>query len=42
MVAVDAEVAEAVHAALDDDYSWAANSAMLGVSKQTAHARYRR
>ncbi len=40
--AIDAEVAEAVHAARDDGYSWAAIAAMLGVSKQTAQARYRR
>ena len=36
--AVDAEVAEAVHAARDEGYSWAAIAAMLGVSKQTAQA----
>ena len=41
-VAVDAEVAEAVHAARDEGYSWAAIAAMLGVSKQTAQARYGR
>lgn len=41
-VAVDAEVAEAVQSARDDGYSWAAIAAMLGVSKQTAQARYGR
>lgn len=41
-VAVDAEVAEAVQAARDEGYSWAAIAAMLGVSKQTAQARYGR
>ncbi|MGH3849525.1 MAG: hypothetical protein ACRDRT_07475 [Pseudonocardiaceae bacterium] len=41
-VAADAEVAEAVQSARNDDYSWAAIAAMLGVSKQTAQARYGR
>ena len=41
-VAADAEVAEAVRAAREDGYSWAAVAAMLGVSKQTAQARYGR
>ncbi len=41
-VAVDAEVAVAVHAARDNGYSWAAIAAMLGVSKQTAQVRYGR
>lgn len=39
-VAADAELAEAVHAARADGYSWAAIAAMLGVAKQTAQARY--
>lgn len=39
-VAVDAEVAEAVQLARESGYSWAAIAAMLGVSKQTAQARY--
>lgn len=39
-VAVDAEVAEAVQLARESGYSWAAIGAMLGVSKQTAQARY--
>lgn len=39
-VAADADVAEAVRAARNDGYSWAAIAAMLGVSKQTAQARY--
>jgi hypothetical protein len=39
-VAADAEVANAVHAARADGYSWAAIAAMLGVSKQTAQSRY--
>ena len=39
-VAADAGVAEAVRAARNDGYSWAAIAAMLGVSKQTAQARY--
>jgi DNA-directed RNA polymerase specialized sigma24 family protein len=38
--AADAELAEAVSAARADGYSWAAIAAMLGVSKQTAQARY--
>lgn len=41
-VVVDSELGEAVQAARDDGYSWAAIAAMLGVSKQTAQARYRR
>ncbi|MHB1930357.1 MAG: helix-turn-helix domain-containing protein [Acidimicrobiales bacterium] len=41
-VALDAEVAEAVQAARDEGYPWAAIAAMLGVSKQTAQARYGR
>jgi len=36
----DADLAEAVSAARADGYSWAAIAAMLGVSKQTAQARY--
>ncbi|MCL4445544.1 MAG: helix-turn-helix domain-containing protein [Actinobacteria bacterium] len=36
----EAELAEAVHAARAGGYSWAAIAAMLGVSKQTAQARY--
>lgn len=39
-VAADAELAEAVKVARADGYSWAAIAAMLGVSKQTAQARY--
>jgi hypothetical protein len=39
-VAADIDVADAVQAARDDGYSWAAIAAMLGVSKQTAQARY--
>lgn len=39
-VAVDAEVAEAVQLARESGYAWAAIAAMLGVSKQTAQARY--
>ena len=39
-VTADAEVAEAVKAARKDGHSWAAIAAMLGVSKQTAQARY--
>lgn len=39
-VAADAHLAETVHAARADGYSWAAIAAMLGVSKQTAQARY--
>lgn len=39
-VAADAEVATAVRTARHDGYSWAAIAAMLGVSKQTAQARY--
>ena len=38
--AADAELARAVEAARADGYSWAAIAAMLGVSKQTAQARY--
>lgn len=41
-VAADADLAEAVRAARADGYSWAAIAAMLGVSKQTAQARYGR
>lgn len=41
-VAVDAEVADAVQAARNDGYSWAAIASMIGVSKQTAQARYGR
>lgn len=41
-VAADAEMAEAVQSAREDGYSWAAIAAMLGVSKQTAQARYGR
>ncbi len=40
-VTADTELAEAVKAARADGYSWAAIAAMLGVSKQTAQARYR-
>lgn len=39
-VTADAELAEAVRAARADGYPWAAIAAMLGVSKQTAQARY--
>ena len=39
-VAADAELAEAVRAARAERYPWAAIAAMLGVSKQTAQARY--
>ncbi|MHB8294633.1 MAG: helix-turn-helix domain-containing protein [Acidimicrobiales bacterium] len=39
-VDADADVAAAVRAARDNGYSWAAIAAMLGVSKQTAQARY--
>lgn len=39
-VAADGELAEAVHAARADGFSWAAIAAMLGVSKQTAQACY--
>jgi hypothetical protein len=39
-VDVDIEVAHAVHAARREGYSWTAIAAMLGVSKQTAQARY--
>jgi hypothetical protein len=39
-VAADAELADAVRAARADGYSWAGIAAMLGVSKQTAQARY--
>jgi DNA-binding NarL/FixJ family response regulator len=39
-VAAERELAEAVDAARADGYSWAAIAAMLGVSKQTAQARY--
>jgi len=39
-VAADRELAEAVDAARADGYSWAAIAVMLGVSKQTAQARY--
>ncbi len=39
-VTADADLAEAVTAARADGYSWAAIAAMLGVSKQTAQARY--
>lgn len=38
--AADTDLAEAVRAARADGYSWAAIAAMLGVSKQTAQARY--
>jgi hypothetical protein len=36
----EAELAKSVHAARADGYSWSAIAAMLGVSKQTAQARY--
>lgn len=39
-VASEAALADAVHAARADGYSWAAIAAMLGVSKQTAQSRY--
>jgi len=39
-VTADADLAEVVTAARADGYSWAAIAAMLGVSKQTAQARY--
>ncbi len=39
-VTADADLAEAVRAARADGYSWAAIAAVLGVSKQTAQARY--
>lgn len=39
-VAADAEVADAVQLARESGYAWAAIAAMLGVSKQTAQARY--
>jgi hypothetical protein len=39
-VAADADLAQAVSAARADGYSWAAIAAMIGVSKQTAQARY--
>lgn len=39
-VAADSDVAAAVRTARHDGYSWAAIAAMLGVSKQTAQARY--
>lgn len=39
-VTADREVAEAVRAARADGHSWAAIAVMLGVSKQTAQARY--
>ncbi len=39
-VAAERELTEAVDAARADGYSWAAIAAMLGVSKQTAQARY--
>lgn len=38
--AADAELAKAVEAARADGHSWAAIAAMLGVSKQSAQARY--
>ncbi len=41
-VAAEAELAEAVSAARAAGHSWAAVAAMLGVSKQTAQARYGR
>lgn len=40
-VTADADLAEAVKAARVDGYSWSSIAAMLGVSKQTAQARYR-
>ncbi|MDQ2760165.1 MAG: hypothetical protein M3Y17_06950 [Actinomycetota bacterium] len=39
-VTADADLVEAVSAARAGGYSWAAIAAMLGVSKQTAQARY--
>jgi len=36
----DTDLAEAIRAARADGYSWASIAAMLGVSKQTAQARY--
>jgi DNA-directed RNA polymerase specialized sigma24 family protein len=39
-VSADKELAAAVHDARVAGYSWAAIAAMLGVSKQTAQARY--
>ncbi len=39
-VATERNLAEAVAAARAEGYSWAAIAAMLGVSKQTAQARY--
>lgn len=39
-VTADADLAETVSAARADGYSWAAIAAILGVSKQTAQARY--
>ncbi len=39
-VTADADLVEAVRVARADGYSWAAIAAMLGVSKQTAQARY--
>jgi len=39
-VAAEAELAEAVEAARAEGHSWAAVAAMLGVSKQTAQARF--
>jgi FAD/FMN-containing dehydrogenase len=38
----EAELAEAVQAARDAGFSWSAIGTMLGVSKQTAQARYGR
>lgn len=39
-VTADRELTEAVRAARSGGYSWAAIAAMLGVSKQTAQARF--
>jgi hypothetical protein len=39
-VDVEAEVVDAVRAAREAGYSWAAIAAVLGVSKQTAQHRY--
>lgn len=39
-VAAEAKLAETVNAARADGYSWAAIAAMLGISKQTAQARF--
>ena len=39
---LEAELAEAVQAARDAEFSWSAIGTMLGVSKQTAQARYGR